>query len=37
MKKYNLIVIGSGAGNIVLNAAIEKGKHCAAAFQPKSW
>ena len=29
MKKYDLIVIGSGAGNIVLDAAIEKGKHCA--------
>lgn len=29
MKHYNLIVIGSGAGNIVLDAAIEKGQHCA--------
>lgn len=29
MKKYDMIVIGTGAGNIILEAALEKGLSCA--------
>ena len=29
MKHYDVIVIGAGSGNIVLDAALKKGLHCA--------
>ena len=29
MKEYDLIVVGTGAGNIVLEAALAKGLKCA--------
>ena len=29
MKKYDVIVIGTGAGNIILEEALKEGLHCA--------
>ena len=38
MKQYDVIVIGTGAGNIILDYALEKGlKAAKAAYLQKLW